>query len=153
MNVDYINPFLSAAVKVLQTTANISPRPGKPHLKNSREACGDISGIIGLTGEKSGSMAVSFSKDCLLKVTFNMLGEGGNDLTGRMADAVGEVTNMIAGDARAALSEKGHSFSVSIPSVVMGEAHTIKHICSGPTIVMPFETEAGPFFIETCFEP
>lgn len=152
MNVDYVNPFLSAAVKVLKTMAHIASQPGKPYLKNNQVAEGDISGIIGLTGEKNGSMAVSFSKECALKLAINMVGKEFNELTNEVANAVGEVTSTIASDARADLFMRGYSFSASIPSVVTGEGHTIRHISQGPTIVMPFETEAGPFFVEACFD-
>ena len=44
----------------------LSPKPGKPRIKENDIAVGDITGIIGLTGHSEGSLAVSFSAQCAL---------------------------------------------------------------------------------------
>ena len=100
MKVEYINPFLQATINVLSTMAMITPKAGKPMLKAGSVAKGDVSGIIGLTGDAEGSLAVSFSTSCALKIVENMVGERYEELTDEVADAVGELTNMISGDAR-----------------------------------------------------
>ncbi len=50
MDVQYINPFLNATVKVLETMAFLKVSPGKPYVKKNSSAVGDVSGIIGITG-------------------------------------------------------------------------------------------------------
>ena len=76
MNVAFINPFLEAAVKVLQTMAFTEPQVGKPFLKGKTPVSqGDITGIVGLTGDMNGSLAVSFSEAAILQVVSNMFGE------------------------------------------------------------------------------
>jgi len=97
MNVKFINPFLEGTTSVLNTMAFIAPRAGKPYLKKDSMAVGDISGIIGLTGAARGSLALSFSKGCILKIVSNMLGEEINEINGDIKDAVGELTNMVSG--------------------------------------------------------
>ena len=54
MEARFINPFLEGTVHVLKTMAFIEPEPGKPYLKRDNNAIGDISGIIGLTGQVRG---------------------------------------------------------------------------------------------------
>ncbi len=63
-------------------------------------------------------------------------------------DAVGELTNIICGDARARLREEGFSLRAGIPNIVSGEGHRIEHVEEGPRLTVPFETPCGPFFIE-----
>ena len=58
MDVRFINPFIDATTDVLTTMAGIAPKAGKPFLKKNDLASGDVSGIIGLTGGASGSMAL-----------------------------------------------------------------------------------------------
>ena len=97
MNVKFINPFLEGTISVLKTMAFVEPRAGKPYLKMDSLAKGDISGIIGLTGSATGSLAVSFSEAAILKIVSNMLGENIKSMDGNIKDAVGEITNMISG--------------------------------------------------------
>ncbi len=69
-----------------------------------------------------------------------------------IADAVGELANMISGQARRELGEKGKIFKAAIPSVVSGRNHNIIHYSEGPKIAIPFSTEKGNFTIEVCFD-
>jgi len=62
MDVRFINAFLDATENVLKTMAFVEPKPGKPYLKKDNVAKGDISGIIGLTGDLKGSLGLSFSE-------------------------------------------------------------------------------------------
>ena len=149
MRVEFINPFLDAAVNVIHTMAFISPSPGNVSLKTQQEAKGDITGIIGLTGSVQGSLAVSFSESCALKIVENMLGEKFDALNDQVADAVGELTNMISGDARSKLQKLGYNVTAAIPAVIRGKGHTVKHIAPGkPIILIPFSTADGDFFVE-----
>ena len=113
MNVEFVKPFIDATLNVLRTMAQIDAMPGKVSLKNSRRSIGDMTGIIGLAGkEVKGSFAISFSESCIRArgLHSNMLGEEINELSGDIMDAVGELTNMISGGAKAELDERGIFF-------------------------------------------
>ena len=130
--------------------AFVEPRPGKPYLKKGALAKGDVSGIIGLTGAANGSMALSFSKGCILKIVSNMLGEDIKEINSDIRDAVGEITNMVSGVARQKLEALGLSVTAAIPTVVAGKDHTITHVMGGPSIVIPFETDSGSLVVDIC---
>ena len=154
MNVEFINPFLEAVVNVLKTMASTEAVNGKPFLKDKDEpAEGDVTGVIGLTGPVNGSLALSFSEPAILEVVSNMFGESASEIDGEVCDAVGELTNMISGDARRKLEEKGHSFQAAIPTIIRGPNHKISHSIPGPTVVIPFTIGGDKaFFVETAFE-
>jgi chemotaxis protein CheX len=151
MNVEYINPFLRATLNVLKTMAFTEAVAGKPYVKKEEVAHGDISGIIGITGDATGSMSISFTENCICHIVSNMFGENISNLNPEVEDAVGEITNMISGDARRELAEKGITLQGAIPTVVTGKNHAIKHQAKGPTIAIPFSTKAGNFVVEFCF--
>lgn len=65
---------------------------GKPYLKKDVPAGGDISDIIGITGETEGSMSISFSKGCICHIVSNMFGETITQINKEVEDAVGEIT-------------------------------------------------------------
>ena len=152
MKAEYINPFLSGTINVLKTMASVTPVPGKPYVKKNKLSIGDISGIIGLTGAKQGSVVVSFTKECALKVVSAMLMEEFTDLNDEVRDAVGEITNMISGDARKHLAELGLKFEAGIPTVISGKNHEISHSSNGPCIVIPFKCDGLEFFVEASFD-
>ncbi len=150
MNVKFINPFLEGTSEVLTTMAFIEPRPGKPFLKRDNVAKGDVSGIIGFTGSAKGSLALSFSESCIVRIVSSMLGEEMKGLNSDVKDAVGEITNMVSGVARKKLEAEGLNILAAIPTVVSGKNHSIVHVLGGPSIIIPFETDSGPFFVDVC---
>lgn len=152
MDVKFINPFINATVTVLETMAFVKPVPGRPFLKQDNIAYGDITGIIGITGEKNGTIAVTFDKKSILRIVSNMFQEEMKSVDSEIADAVGELTNMISGQARRELEFIGKVFKAAIPSVVMGKKHSIIHYTSGPKIAIPFSIDKGGFVIEVCME-
>ena len=152
MDAKLINPFINATANVLKTMAFVTPKAGKPYLKKDDVAKGDVTGIIGLTGEANGTISVTFDEGSILKIVSNMFGEEMKELNHEVADAVGELTNMISGQARRELEEIGKLFEAAIPSVISGKDHTIAHYTDGPKIAIPFTSEGGQFTIEVCLE-
>ncbi len=150
MNVKFINPFLDGTVSVLKTMAFVEPQVGKPFLKKDNSAQGDISAIIGLTGDAIGSLALSFSEGAILKVVSNMLGEDIKGINRDIKDAVGEITNMVSGVARKHLEAEGFNITAAIPTVVAGKNHTILHVLGGPSIIIPFTIAEGAFVVDVC---
>lgn len=152
MDVKYINPFLEGTIEVLKTMAFIDPRPGKPFLKTGNNAHGDVTGIIGLTGKVKGSLALTFSEQCILKIVANMLGEEKTKIDAEIKDAVGEITNMVSGVARKKLEAMGLLVFAAIPTVVSGKDHSISHVLGGPSLIIPFETDSGNFVVDVCMK-
>lgn len=152
MDVKLINPFLVAAVHVLKTMAHLDAKAGKPFLKKEQSAFGDVSAVIGITGEAQGSMALTFTHPCIKAVVVNLLGTELTEMDDEVNDAVGELTNMICGDARRRLAETGICLQAGIPTIVAGKGHTISHVADGPRLAVPFETAQGSFMVEVAFK-
>ena len=152
MDVKFINPFLQGTVEVLKKMAFVEPRPGKAYLKEDSIARGDVSGIIGLTGDAVGTLAISFSEACICDICSRMLGEAYTEVCQDIFDAVGEITNMISGVARTYMEKEGKAVYAAIPSVVYGKNHTINHILKSPTIMIPFSTDRGAFMVDVCIK-
>jgi chemotaxis protein CheX len=100
-------------LEVLKKAAFIEAISGKPVLKQEDTALGDVSGIIGITGDAIGSLALSFSEYTICKIVSNMLGEEFHSVTRDILDAVGEITNMVSGVSRTQMEKMGMSVYVS----------------------------------------
>jgi chemotaxis protein CheX len=153
MKVEFINPFLESILNVLKTMAKLEARPGKPAIKTSEVAKGDVTGLMGMAGAQAkGTLAITFTEPVILEITKRMLGEEVTGIDDTVTDMVGEITNMVTGGAKKILSEHGYRFDMAIPSVVSGKDHVVHHKSRAPIIIIPFKTDAGNFFIEICFE-
>ena len=152
MDVRFINPFLNGTVHVLKTMAFIEPIAGKPYLKADQIATGDVSGVIGLTGDARGTLALTFTSSCIFAILDNMLGEKYDEINAEVMDAIGEITNMISGNARKQLEREGLIVTAALPTVISGRNHIIKHVLGGPSIIIPFSTAHGTFLVDMCLE-
>lgn len=152
MNTKFINPLLEATVNVLSTMAMVEVTKGKPTRKEGSNPLGDITGLIDLSSsDTQGSLAISFSEPAILEITEKMLGEKIETIDETIIDLVGEITNMITGDAKRTYSEQGTEFDLTRPSVLLGKESTLNHRVKGDAIIIPFSMDAGDFFIEFCF--
>lgn len=152
LDTEFVNPFLTAAVHVLKVQAQIDAQAGKISVKRATDkSSGDISGVIGIVSDAfDGSVVISFPEATFLKIMSNMLGETYTEINKDIVDGAGELTNMIFGQAKIVLNEKGYGIKTAIPTVISGKNHTLSAMTKGPIVVVPFESQAGNFFVEIC---
>ena len=153
MKAEFINPFLKVMIDVLETMAQVKAEPQKPALKKDPKAIGDVTGIIEMSQEAhKGSLAINFSEETILKITSKILYEEMTTIDETVLEMVGEIANIVTGNVKGILSEKGYKFDMARPQMLSGKEHLIEHNSKATVIMVPFETEAGPFYIELCFE-
>lgn len=150
-NVEYINPFISATLQALEVMALLHATRGAPFAKAGTAVNGDISGVIGLAGQATGSIAITFPAPLAARIYSQMVGEEVSEITEGVKDAVGEIANMIAGGAKAVLAQKGFTFRIAIPTIVVGKNHTVDHKGAGPCLVVPFHLDEHTFWLEVSF--
>ncbi len=145
IDVKYINPFIVSTVETFDKMLGIKLQKGTPYLKKKDEHS-DITGIIGLSGDAKGIIAITFSRITALKTVSKFLGMKVLSIDDTVADAVGELINIIAGNAKQYL--KDLKVDISLPKVIIGHSHSVSDLTEIPTIVIPFESELGQFKIE-----
>ena len=153
LSVEWINPFIEATENIISTVAMVKIKRGKLALKEDSTVEYDVSGIIGITGEAIGSIALSFPKKTALAIVTNFIGEDVVGIDNDTIDAIGELTNMIAGNAKKTFSDKGIRIKISIPNVVVGKNHTIASPRGTPSIIIPFESSVGELAIQVSLKP
>ncbi|MFQ5649184.1 MAG: chemotaxis protein CheX [bacterium] len=111
-------------------------------------ACMDITGVLGFSGGRRGSVLITFSDAIALKAIGGMLGMEFTEVDADVRDGVGELVNMIAGGAKTKLQNKGIDFELSIPNTVIGSNHKITAPAATTRTRLDFGTPHGKFFIE-----
>ncbi|MHC4871340.1 MAG: chemotaxis protein CheX [Planctomycetota bacterium] len=155
INVEFINPFIEATKNVFKTMVGIEVEREKLYLKEDHKMYGDISGVMGLSGSATGSVVISMNTSLALQAVASMLGEEVmEEITPETCDAVGELINMISGQAKASLTKTKYHFQISIPTVVQGHGHEVTHKKGTPNIVVLFKADNGESFaIQVCLSP
>ena len=151
MQVEHINPFVSALKNTFQTMLSCEARRGTLAVKQSTRAAHDVSGVIGLSGKAVGTVVVSFSTQVALKAASTMLLIEATEVDDDVIDAVGELTNMVAGAAKAELEE--FKLMVSLPNVITGPAHEVHFPSEVTPISIAFDTDWGPVSLEVGLTP
>ena len=142
--------FVHSVREVLQTMAQVPVTVGSPTLKTSPLATYDVSGIIGFSGEYIGSMVLSFPRTTAVAIVASFAGMPLAPDSPDFADAVGELANMIAGSAKAGF---GGGTNISVPSIIMGQGHSVARLHDVPCLVIPCRTPAGEFAVEVNLKP
>ena len=152
MDVSIINPFLTATLNLFETMFRITATPGKPYvMERELGHRWEISGILGVTGDYHGVVAVRLSRvlaDKMLErsgIATSSEGEREDTLYGM----IGEMVNIIAGNASSVIKRP---LEISPPVVVYGQNHNIAWPRTIPVVAIPFTTTIGPFEVAVCFK-
>lgn len=146
MDASYISPFISSIQNVFSTMLQLPVEIGEPALKQGREPSHDVSGIIGMSGDVVGSVVLSFTEEAAGSIVALFSGEQYATDSPDFADAVGELVNMVSGNAKAGF--EGKNVSISCPSVVVGKGHQVARQTDIPCVVIPCNTDCGQVTIE-----
>jgi chemotaxis protein CheX len=144
----HVNPFLEAASTVFKTVLNCDIQRRRLSFKKSDLPSFEISGVIGLSGKAAGAVVLSLSKPVAFKVVETLLDTRVSEINSDVVDAVGELTNMIAGGAKTALAHL--EMSLGLPSVVTGGY--IKFVSRTPPLGILFDTAWGQITLEVILD-
>jgi chemotaxis protein CheX len=111
-----------------------------------------ISGIIGLAGMRKGVLAIHLPNAVALAITGNFLGMEVAEINEDVEDAVGELANMLGGNVKTILSERGRDIELSMPSTICGKQYDFQSTKEAERYLIPFICEAGRFSVELQLE-
>ncbi len=111
-----------------------------------------ITGMVGLAGVCRGVLAVHFPKQVALDVTSSFLGMEVEEINADVQDAIGEIANMLGGNLKTILSDRGKDIQLSLPSTISGDEYTYTSQAEVDQVILPFQAPAGVFYVEVELE-
>ena len=117
MKVEYLNPFIKATIQTYANMLGEEVAIGKPFAKSRGDCNAFIVGSIGLTGELTGAVVLSYEESSILPTVSAFIGEEILEMCDDISDAVGELVNVVAGAAKQHLPD---AFNISLPTVKDG---------------------------------
>ncbi len=129
INAEFVNPFLEAASAVFKQIMNVDLRRGKLVIKESPIPSLDVSIIIGITGAVTGEVVYSMGFNMVVKIA-DILAPGLSEeqIKNEYKDIIGELANMITGNAMNLFATSGKRIEITTPTVVEGKDFTITMI-------------------------
>jgi chemotaxis protein CheX len=111
-----------------------------------------ITGMVGLAGIHRGVLAVHFPQQVALDVTGSFLGMEVEEINADVQDAIGEIANMLGGNLKTILSDRGKDIQLSLPSTISGDEYSFTSHADVDQIILPFQAPAGVFYVEVELE-
>lgn len=111
-----------------------------------------ITGMVGLAGTHKGVLAVHFPHQVALDVTSSFLGMEVEGINEDVQDAIGEIANMLGGNLKTILSDRGKDIQLSLPSTISGDEYNFTSQAEVDQVILPFQAPAGIFFVEVELE-
>ncbi len=155
MDADALNSiFIQSTAHVLSTMAQCNPIAGKPYVKQNTIALGDYTAYICAnctSTTNKGSIAMTFTISGASYLAKSMFGEDVDDEQS-LREVVGEIVNIVSGDARRRMATQGVVFDGSTPKMLQGAGHSVLHDTKAHITVIPFNLPEGQFVVEFGFE-
>jgi chemotaxis protein CheX len=107
---------------------------------------GDISGIIGIVQmQLEGTLMLCMTFETVRDILPLVVGKSVTVTHEMAVDAVGEMTNMVFGQVKSELNQRGHQIKLGIPCVVSGRGHFVSQFHRGRYMIVPFQLDGKMF--------
>lgn len=146
-----LEPFISAASLTLSELAQTEPAVRSVYRTALPRTLGDISAVLGLTAEGDGVLVLSFPARTAVALAGRVFSEVNqvpdDDL---VRDCMGEVANVIAGQAKTLLAETPYQLVLATPSVLSGAGLEFGSRPDAKGLVVVFGSDVGDFALQLC---
>jgi chemotaxis protein CheX len=151
---EYLAPFINNTRHVLKTMAAVEAEFQEVYFSNDLRIFGDVSGIIGLSGEAEGTVVVTFYWNLARTIIAKMMQVDGEGVNAELIhDGVGELVNMISGASKKDFVGKPYHFELSLPTVIVGSGHQIGHPDDASIAVLIFDVGGDSFALQVSLKP
>lgn len=143
INVEYINPFISAAQTVMKDFCSMESTMGKPYLKQASYDGEVLAVLIGITGVLRGQVILTMDQPVACSIASSMMmGMPVPELNDMAKSAVSELSNMILGNAATIFSTKNIAIDITPPTMTMGSNLSFS-VSDSKTICVPLKFDTG----------
>jgi chemotaxis protein CheX len=151
MKAEYINPFIQSITEVFENMLECTPEMGDARVAENESQSTDLVGIIGLSGTAKATVAVRLPVPTALALVSKLLGTKMKCVDSLLVDGVGELANIVAGNAKSKFADQ--SLSLSLPTVVRGSILKSSNTKDCEWLEVPFTSPLGDFSLAISFKP
>jgi chemotaxis protein CheX len=143
-----VDLLIESAREVFEMMVMCQLESGTPIEGDALRPKSNVVGTISFAGSESGVVAFYSTMDGARQIAGNMLGLPPAEVNGEMPDAIGEITNMIAGALRTKMTDAGHPWAISIPTVTIGSDFYTRYVSDVSRVLCPFKMDEHHICVE-----
>lgn len=154
-----MNSFAEVSDKIIESTKEIFTsmvmmeiEVAGPPMESIGPLSQSITGMVGLAGVHKGVLAIHIPNQVAFDITGSFLGMEVSEINADVQDAIGEIANMLGGNLKTILSDKGKDIQLSLPSTISGDQYNFTSQAEVDQIILPFKAPSGTFFVEVELE-
>ena len=148
MDVRYINPFIGALSRYLQTTAGLRARRQAPFVREGLHAVEGIHAVIRFAGDVEGAVVLSVPLPTAGRLHEARTGQPAPPGDPRVGRTVEEIATLLAGGVKQEIDRMGIPFRIGVPSLVVGAETASYPGEAGPSLVVPFDLEGDRLWLQ-----
>ncbi|HYE88391.1 MAG TPA: chemotaxis protein CheX [Vicinamibacterales bacterium] len=149
VNDPVLSHLLASSREVLEAMVGRSVTFSLPIEGEALRPRSNVVGTSAFTGSIGGGLVAFYTTLETAKVlTATMLGIRETPVDDEVIDAIGEITNMIAGTLRTKMAADGDLWAVSIPTVTVGSDFYTKCVRDVRRVLCPLKIDEHELFIE-----
>ena len=148
---DMVPELMSATHEVFETMVGRRLCSEPPIAGEALRPRSNVVACVGIAGEISGVVALYATSDTANLIAGALLGVSPGEVNGEMADAIGEIANMVAGSFRRRITDRGVQCDITVPTVTVGSDFYTSYVSNVERIMCPFqlvELDGHEIFVE-----
>jgi chemotaxis protein CheX len=144
-----LEPFIEATRAALAEMAGVEVVVRAAVRTDLPQALGDVSVVVQLSSATEGHLVLGFPHRTAAALTERVLTGALKQIDeGLIRDCVGEIANVVAGQAKSLLAGTPYHFSFSLPRVVIGSASKLGLLPCRDCLVVAFSTDLGDIALQ-----
>lgn len=151
MKAEYINAFYAATQDIFKVMLDLDVERGKLEILENMVCSKDANVLIGITGDLKGSILFGFSNDMALEMVKIMSGMEMKKIDNFVSSALGEVANIIGGNAMTNLNQYNCKCDITPPQIFVGEYKSFS-MATERGLSIPLDTKIGKLDINIFLE-
>jgi chemotaxis protein CheX len=145
----FVDELLAATRDVFKTMVFQEVETALPIVGDALRPGANVVGTVAFAGKTSGIVAFYSTLEGAQAITAKMLGVDPSGVNGELPDAIGELTNMIAGSFRTRMAGvRGETWAISVPTVTVGSDFYTKYVSDVQRVLCPFKMGKSELFVE-----
>lgn len=145
----FIDELTAATRDVFKTMVFQEVEASSPVTGDALRPGANVVGTVAFAGKTSGLVVFYSTLDAARVITAAMLGIEPASVNGELHDAIGELTNMIAGSFRTRVAHsKGETWAISVPTVTVGSDFYTKYVSDVQRVLCPFRMNNAELIVE-----
>ena len=146
MKAEHVNSFYKATKDVFGLMLDLDIDKGELSIVEEMVNSKDANVMLGVTGDLKGTILFSFTEDMALEMVKIMSGMEMKEIDNFVSSALGEVANIIGGNAMTILTSSDYICDIAPPQVFIGNYKSLS-MANKKALMLPLKTNIGEFDI------